>query len=199
MRFPAVGLWLVAPALASSFGCASMTGVRYVYQDGDYGVVGLPENSDSWPHFYRTRAEKLMAEHFPDGHEVVRAEEVAEGSRVFKLEGSHTAEVSPAFASVGVNVGKFGGSTTRSQADTTTITESRIIYRRAGGETIPGRYAEAPELTPKLYLDPNAAERRKAAEPTTKGKPADAAPPPAAGPPQPAPAPVPAPSPQATG
>lgn len=171
MRFPAAGLWLAVATIASSFGCASTMGVRYVYQDGDYGVLGLPENTDCWPTFYRTRADKMMSTHFPKGYEVVRAEEVADGSRTTKVEGTHTAEVSPSLAQAGLNVAKLGGSTSRSQADTTTITECRIIYRRAEESALPGRYAEAPGLTPTLYLDPNAVERRKATEPPAKSKP----------------------------
>ena len=49
MRLNTLSFWLVVPTLATSFGCASTMGVRYVYQDGDYGVLGLPENSDCWP------------------------------------------------------------------------------------------------------------------------------------------------------
>src|SRR4051794_16214737 len=157
-------LLLVVPTLASSIGCASTTGVRYVYQDGDYGVGGMPENSDCWPTHYRTKAEKMVADHFPEGHEIVRAEEVGEGSRTLKLEGSRTAEGAPALPAALVNVAKLGGSASRSQADTLKITECRIIYRRAGGPVEPGAYADAPTQTPTLYLDPNAAERRKADE-----------------------------------
>ena len=162
MRLNIMSLWLFAPTLASTLGCAATTGVRYVYQDGDYGVVGLPENSDRWPSYYRTRADKLMGEHFPDGHEIVRAEEVVEGSRVLKLEGTHTAEVSPSLTTVGMSVAKLGRSSSRTQADTTKITECRIIYRRSGGPDGSEGYAEAPGLTPTFYLDPNAAERLKA-------------------------------------
>ena len=89
--------WLLAAlSLAPiSGGCATSEGVRYVYQDGDFGVVGMPENSDAWPTHYRRRAEKLMEAHFPEGHEIVRAEEVVEGERTLKLEGSNSAELAP--------------------------------------------------------------------------------------------------------
>ena len=42
-------------------------------------MIGMPENTDCWPNFYRTQGEKLMADHFKEGHEIVRAEEVIEG------------------------------------------------------------------------------------------------------------------------
>ncbi|WP_435021883.1 hypothetical protein TA3x_002610 [Tundrisphaera sp. TA3] len=168
MRLNTLSLCLVAPTLATSFGCASTMGVRYVYQDGDYGVVGMPENSNVWPTYYRKQADKLMAAHFPEGHEIVRAEEVVEGSRTLKLEGSRTAEMSPAIATAGLKVAKLGGTSSRVQADTTKITESRIIYKRAGGPVRPNSYADAPGLTPTFYLDPNAAERRKGCDPPAK-------------------------------
>jgi len=65
-----------------TFGCAGMGEVRYVYQDGQSGVIGLPENTSRWPTYYRKHAEEMMAKHFPQGYEIVRAEEGVEGSRV---------------------------------------------------------------------------------------------------------------------
>ena len=90
-----VGLLAVLSWSFVSIGCATSEGVRYVYQDGDFGVIGMPENSDRWPTHYRRQAEKLMDAHFPEGHEIVRAEEVVEGERTVKLEDSNTAEVAP--------------------------------------------------------------------------------------------------------
>ncbi len=133
-----------------------------VYQDGDFGVVGLPENTDRWPTHYRRQAEKLMAAHFPDGHEIVRAEEVVEGERTVKVEGSNTAEVAPQLPAAALNVAKFGRSASRSQSDTLKVKECRIIYRRDGAIGKADGYAEAAALTPTQYVDPNAAERRKA-------------------------------------
>jgi hypothetical protein len=60
-------------------GCASKHSVRYVYQDRDFGVIGMPENTDFWPNHYRRQGEKLMKAHFNEGYEIVRAEEVIEG------------------------------------------------------------------------------------------------------------------------
>jgi hypothetical protein len=145
-------------------GCAHNHGVRYVYQDRDFGVVGMPENTDCWPSHYRRHAEKLMDAHFPEGHEIVRAEEVIEGERTLKVEGSNSAEVSPQISTSVLNVAKLGHSASRSEAETVKVKECRIIYRRTNSGKVDG-YATATTLTPTLYVDPNADERRKAKEP----------------------------------
>jgi len=151
-------------------GCVHAQGVRYVYQDRDFGVVGMPENSDCWPTHYRRHGEKLMDAHFPEGHEIVRAEEVIEGERTLKVEGSNSAEVSPQISKSLLKVVKLGHSASRSEAETVKVKECRIIYRRAGSAK-PKGYAGAATLTPTLYVDPKAAERRKATEaPQEKAK-----------------------------
>ena len=169
---PWIKLLAVLPLTGLGAGCASDQAVRYVYQDGDFGVIGLPENTDVPPTHYRQRAEKLMADHFPGGYQVVRAEEVVEGERTVKLEGSRTAEVSPQLSPIPLNVAKLGRSASSSQADVVKVKECRIIYRRTGGPEKPLGYAEA-TLTPTLYVDPNAAERRtaKGEEPPPAGRP----------------------------
>jgi len=172
-------------ALLSVSGCATTENVRYVYQDRDFGVIGMPENTDEWPTHYRRQAEKLMGEHFPEGHEIVRAEEVVEGSRLLKIEGSKTAEIVPQLPTELLKVARLGGSASRSQADTLKIKECRIIYRRVprietsqteapGGakariragnrlaRTESADFADQAAVTPAQYLDPNDAERRKA-------------------------------------
>ncbi len=156
-------LLVVATIAIGSTGCATAPGVRYVYQDGDFGVVGMPENTDRWPTRYRTKADQLMDAHFPGGHEVVRAEEVVEGERTLKLEGSKTAEVAPQLPAAALNVAKVGRTASRSQSDSVKIKECRIIYRRSEGTDKSRGYADA-ALTPAQYVDPNAAGRLKAAE-----------------------------------
>jgi hypothetical protein len=122
----------------------------------------MPENSDRWPTHYRRRADKLMDAHFPEGHEIVRAEEVVEGERTLKVEGSNTAEVTPQLPAALLNVARIGHSESHSQADTLKLKECRIIYRRAGTPEKPPGYAAAAELNPTRYIDPNDVERRKA-------------------------------------
>ncbi len=161
VRRRAAGLGLSVVALMS-VGCVTTQQARYVYQDGEFGVIGIPENTDRWPTFYRRQAETLMAAHFPEGHEIVRAEEVAAGSRTRTQQGSHTAEVSPQLPLALIQAIKLGGTSSTSLADTTTLKEARIIYhrRRAPGAEATA-FAAEPELAPKPYLDPNAAERAK--------------------------------------
>lgn len=157
---------IVAISLSLALGgCAPNQSVRYVYQDRDFGVIGMPENTDHWPTHYRRQCEKLMDAHFPEGHEIVRAEEVIEGERTLKVEGSHSAQVSPQVSTSILKIVKVGHSATRSEAETLKVKECRIIYRRAGC-TEPKGYCESTTLTPRLYVDPNAAERRKQIENT---------------------------------
>jgi hypothetical protein len=163
------GVLVVSTLALVSSGCATTQGVRYVYQDGDFGVVGMPENSDVWPTHYRRRAEKLMDAHFPEGHEIVRAEEVVEGERTLKVEGSKTAEVSPQLPAALINVAKLGHSESHSQADTLKLKESRIVYRRTGAPDRPRGYAAAASLNPTQYIDPNAVERQKARKDPDRG------------------------------
>jgi hypothetical protein len=145
-------------------GCAGVSQVRYVYQDGQAGVIGMPENSSRWPTYYRKHAEELMQQHFPEGYEIVRAEEVVEGSRTLTIKGSNSAEIDPATPSHIVSVGKLGRSTSRSQSDSLKIKECRIVYKRSNAASpLPrGDYAEQAAWNPGPYIDPNAADRRLA-------------------------------------
>src|SRR3954463_12158059 len=152
------GLLVAAPVLISTLGCAGMHEARYVYQDGDFGVVGIPENTNAWPHYYRDQAELLMKAHFPEGHEIVRAEEVVEGSRTTTVKGTNTAMITPHLPAPLLSIGKIGVTADRSQADSTKITECRIIYRRKGSMLPPPDFASAASPTPAQYVDPNAAE-----------------------------------------
>jgi len=164
---PSVALFFAA----SLSGCVQTDRVRYVYQDRDFGVIGMPENTDCWPTHYRRQGEKLMDAHFSEGHEIVRAEEVIEGERTLKVEGSNSAEVSPQISKSLLKVLKLGHSASRSEAETVKVKECRIIYKRIGSAQ-PKGYAGAATLTPTLYVDPNAALRRKATEaPKEKAKP----------------------------
>jgi hypothetical protein len=152
----ALGLALLAT------GCAAPGQARYVYQDGQFGVVGIPENSSRWPTYYRAQAEAMMQKHFPEGFEIVRAEEVVEGSRTLTVNGTSTAAVEAEGPIALVKVGKIGRSASRTQADSLKIKECRIVYRKKGctdAEPELG-FAHSPTLTPEPYLDPNAEARK---------------------------------------
>lgn len=161
MHRNAWGMVLLSIACLTAVGCATTGDVRYVYQDGQFGVVGLPKNTSQWPTNYRKRAEALMAKHFPQGYEVIRAEEVVEGSRVLTSNGTNSAMFEPGGGGHIINLGKMGRTSSRTQADTVPITECRIFYKRADdGEAVkPGEYANKAEMTPSLYVDPNARAR----------------------------------------
>jgi hypothetical protein len=154
---------LLSVVIASS-GCAGTYQARYVYQDGQFGVVGIPRNTEHWPTHYRSQAEELMARHFPQGYEIVRAEEVVEGSRVLTTNGSGTAEVSAGLPLPVLKIGTIGLSSSRNQADSVKIKECRILYKKAepGGTPKGERYAEQASLTPTTYVDPNAIARKQA-------------------------------------
>ena len=154
--------WISLIALVSVFstGCATTQSVRYVYQDRNFGVIGMPENTDRWPTYYHRRAEKMMDQHFPEGHEIVRAEEVTEGSRTLKIEGSKTAEINPQVPAELLKVAKFGRTASRSQSDVIKIKECRIIYRRSS-HSEENAFSSDADVGPTRYLDPNESERKK--------------------------------------
>ncbi|MHC5538692.1 hypothetical protein ACYOEI_10760 [Singulisphaera rosea] len=146
-------------------GCAGVREVRYVYQDGESGVVGLPENTSRSPMNYRKHAEELMAKHFPEGYEIVRAEEVDEGSRTLTIKGTNAAEIDAAGPIDLFSVAKLGRTSSRTQSDTLKIRECRIVYRKARPADH-GDYAEQASWTPPVYLAPNLLARKAGA--TTK-------------------------------
>jgi len=140
-------------------GCATPGSARYVYQDGEFGVIGIPRNSFMGKPDYKTQAEELMARHFPDGYEIVRAEEVVEGQRILDV-GRKTeigAEPALSLASQMFKLGKLDRSTTYQEKDQVQLRECRIIYKRksTGPSTMPSQFAAVATLTPKLYVNPN--------------------------------------------
>ncbi len=168
---------VVLCALAAS-GCAASGQARYVYQDGQYGVVGIPENTSVWPSYYRAQADVLMQKHFPDGFEVVRAEEVVEGSRTLTVNGTNSAQLDTEGPVPLIKVGKVGRTATRTQADSVKIKECRIIYKKSGCSVAEPEFgfAESATLTPEPYLDPNAEARKHVvAKPADESKIADTA------------------------
>ena len=51
----------------STSGCATPMVARYIYQDAEFGVVGIPVNNYQKKTDFRAQAEGLMARHFPEG------------------------------------------------------------------------------------------------------------------------------------
>src|SRR5262245_13997646 len=88
--------WLMLGFLAS--GCAAPPEVRYVYQDGEFGVIGIPLNTPLGKERFLDQAHMLMHEHFPEGYEIVRAEEVVEGDRLLQTDKKAEFDTEPAFS-----------------------------------------------------------------------------------------------------
>ena len=132
---------------------------RYIYQDGQFGVIGVPQNSPFGLKNYEKQARELMAKHFPDGFEVVRAEEVVEGQRVLDRNRSAQLETEPTIGALNqkIKLGRVAESISTQQKDSVAITESRIIYKKRSPETpfAADGFAAKASLVPELYLDPN--------------------------------------------
>jgi hypothetical protein len=146
----------IAPAFA---GCRNQPHARYIYQDGEFGVIGIPQNSPYGKKDYRKQAEELMARHFPGGHEIVRAEEVVEGQRVLDKSRRSEFETDPSISALNqrISLGKIEQMTSTQQKDSLPILESRIIYKRksaTGPQGLEG-YSAVATVKPELYLDPN--------------------------------------------
>ncbi len=101
-------------------GCSART----ILREPDYGIVAIPNNSNSWPGKLRDKADVLMAEHFPAGYEIIREEEYVVGETThFDHEDTGTnIDIIDDIVSVGT-------SSSRGTATTTPQTEYRIHYR----------------------------------------------------------------------
>jgi hypothetical protein len=146
-------------------GCASRPSARYIYQDGEFGVIGIPQNTPYGGRNYRAQAEEMMRSHFPEGHEIVRVEEVVEGQRQFDKTRGTEFVTDPAINAFGqkIDLGKFDETVTTQQKDSLPILESRIIYRRRAPGAIsgPSGFSAVATLGPELYLDPNETTRER--------------------------------------
>jgi len=163
-------LALVLLGLAAGSGCVSLPNARYVYQDGQHGVIGIPRNTPLGKKDYRAQAHELMIRHFPEGYEIVRAEEVVEGERTLDTAIKKELETEPGFSALNqaLRVGKIAASSSLDQKDIVHITESRIIYKRREAAATAGHdgFTALATVSPDLYLDPNDAARKLARETT---------------------------------
>ena len=121
-------VWLLLPAA----GCMKPIVARYVYQDHDFGVVAIPMNTYLGKVSFRDEAEELMARHFPDGYEIVRAEEVNEGERTLDVGRKTQIETEPNVTALNqmIKLGKLDQTTSFEQKDKIMVRECRIIYKR---------------------------------------------------------------------
>lgn len=159
--------WVAILLVATVSGCMTQPQARYIYQDGEFGVIGVPQNSPYGRQDYTQQAQSLMARHFPDGYEIVRAEEVVEGQRILNRSHQSELETDPAFSALDqkIRLGKIAETMSTQTKDSLPILESRILYRRKSAGSVPGPngYSTVSDLKPKLYLDPNDMAREQAA------------------------------------
>jgi len=160
-------LWVACLALfwMPVSGCTKPIVARYVYQDGEFGVVGIPVNTYQEKMSFREEAEELMSRHFPGGYEIVRAEEVNEGERLLDLGKKTEVETEPKLTALNqvFKLGKLDRTTSYEEKDKLQVRECRIIYRKkpvhSPGRT--GQFAAMSSLTPRFYIDPNEMVRKE--------------------------------------
>src|ERR1700679_937562 len=145
--------------LLATSGCYTPMVARYIYQDGEYGVVGIPVNSYQKGLNFQGQAEELMSRHFPEGYEIVRAEEVNEGERIRDVGRKTEFETEPAVAVLNqiIRLGSLNRTTSFAEKDKLQVRECRIIYKKKSVHT-PGRtgqFASVTSLAPPLYIAPN--------------------------------------------
>jgi hypothetical protein len=151
--------WVFLPLSVGLVGCMAPPDARYVYQDGQYGVIGIPRNTPLGKKDYRSQALELMTRHFPEGFEIVRAEEVVEGERTLDTARKIELDSEPGVAALNqmIKVGKFSKLESLDQKDSIKITESRILYRRKPDGPVVGHdgFSAVVNVSPELYIDPN--------------------------------------------
>lgn len=159
-----VGLALYGLGLGL-IGCASDQ-ARYVYQDHESGVIAIPRNTPKM----MVKAEALMEKHFPGrNYDVVRTVEVETGGSRSTYESDTTSVEATPVRSRLLSASRLGHDRDRKQAESTKLTECRIIYHKRfpGGHTGLA-FADAPDYTPKVYSDEVAENLLGAAKKTTQ-------------------------------
>jgi hypothetical protein len=145
--------------MAACGGCKTPQYARYIYQDGEFGVIGIPQNSPLGSNNFQQQAAELMSRHFPEGYEIVRAEEVVEGQRVLDKSRRSEFETEPSIKALdqSIRLAKLAQTTSTQQKDSLPILESRIIYKRRAlnNPAGPSGFALNADVVPKHYLDPN--------------------------------------------
>lgn len=142
--------------LIGAAGCSQNREARYVYRDGNYGVIGIARDTKA----ARREADRLMTRHFPDGFDVVREEEIETGSRKADQLTKRNSSIKP-----GAGMSQFligvGGASAENESkfvDDVKLHEVRIIYRNRQSGSQEGFTATA-SITPEMYSDPNRKSR----------------------------------------
>ncbi|WP_422923549.1 hypothetical protein [Singulisphaera sp. PoT] len=163
MRRTILRLTICLACAGALSGCASQPDARYVYQDGEFGVIGIPRNTMYGNKDFLKQAHEMMSKHFPDGYEIVRAEEVVEGERVLDKGRKTEFQTEPTLSALNqmIKLGKLDQVTSLQQKDQIPILESRIIYKRKSADTPQGAngFSAMASVTPRFYIDPNETAR----------------------------------------
>jgi len=165
MRRPKLGFFALAIVCLELSGCGQPPVARYVYQDGEFGVVAIPVNTSLDRVNWRSQAEALMARHFPEGYEIVRAEEVNEGERTLDVGKKTELETDPSVRAWDqmIKLGKLNRSTSFEEKEKLQVRECRIIYKRKSVQALGshGEFSALAALSPPFYVDPNEIMRRQ--------------------------------------
>lgn len=133
-------------------GCSQNRGARYVYRDGNHGVIGLADHTNRT----RRRAEALMAQHFPDGFDIVREEEIETGSRKSDWSRLRNKMIKPGAGAAEflIGMGTASSETSTKYVDDIKLHELRVIYQNRQGEAQSG-FTTLASINPQMYNDPN--------------------------------------------
>jgi hypothetical protein len=124
--------------VASLSGCA--TGARYVTTTSNAGVVAIPTNSNSWPHYYHKQAEDLMQAKCPEGYDIEKEGEFVTGATQ-QTTSTTNKTGDPLLAAL------YIAPVTEKNNQTTIVneqTEWRIYYRKKGAPAGSGLALAAP-------------------------------------------------------
>jgi hypothetical protein len=159
---PSLGIYCLVAS-----GCTQAIVARYVYQDAEVGVVAIPVNTYQGKLNFRSQAEELMSRHFPEGYEIVRAEEVNQGERILDVGRKTELETDPKVAALNqsFNLGKLNRTTSYEEKDKLQVRECRIIYKKrtAKAPGSKGQFAAVNTLKTPFYIDPNEVMRHQIA------------------------------------
>lgn len=74
---------LVGVGLLVTLGLTGCGGARFVQVDSQRAVVAVPDNSNSWPCYYRDQVDKMLAQRYPQGYVIEDEGEQVVGQRKF--------------------------------------------------------------------------------------------------------------------
>ncbi|MCI0458916.1 MAG: hypothetical protein L0Z62_18310 [Gemmataceae bacterium] len=121
------GLVAVVLVTLTLTGCGTP---RYVARYPEGGVIAIPDNSDCWPGYYRSKAEELMKKQCPEGYVIVGEREAVTGTVTTNRKDTDTEsrDLLPTTSRFNATATT---TTTRRTTETHDQTEWRIEFRKA--------------------------------------------------------------------